>query len=80
VVNPVARTDPKTTIAGMRIQTAQVFLIDTWCGFRRMLIVPKATLDDADIGLLCNAHLAEMLKVPRESRVTLTPQGPVVGA
>jgi hypothetical protein len=24
-------------------ESAQVFLIDTWCGFRHMLIVPKAT-------------------------------------
>jgi hypothetical protein len=60
-------------------QTAQVFLIETGCGFRHMLVVPKATFDDVDVGRLCNAHLAVTLKGAREGRVTLTPDGPVVG-
>jgi hypothetical protein len=35
-------------------RTAQVFLIETGRGVRHMLVIPKATFDDADLGLLCN--------------------------
>ena len=60
---------------------AQIFLIDdTWAGFRRVLIVPEATFAEADMSLLCNANLVETLRDARENRVTLTSQGPVVGA
>jgi hypothetical protein len=58
--------------------TAQVFLIETGRGFRHMLVIPKATFEDADIGFLCNAQLAATLKLAREGRVMLTPEGPVV--
>jgi hypothetical protein len=60
--------------------SAQIFLIDTWDGVRHMLIVPEATFAEADMGLLCNANLSETLRDARESRVTLTSQGAVVGA
>jgi hypothetical protein len=59
-------------------QTAQVFLIETGRGFRHMLVIPKATFDTGDLARLCNAHLAATLKLAREGRVMLTPQGPVV--
>jgi hypothetical protein len=59
-------------------QTAQVFLIETGRGFRYMLVIPKATFDDAALPHLCNAQLAATLKLSREGRVTLTPRGPVV--
>jgi hypothetical protein len=59
-------------------QTAQVFLIETGHGFRHMLVIPKATFEDPELGRLCNAHLAATLKLAREGRVMLTPQGPVV--
>jgi hypothetical protein len=59
-------------------KTAQVFLIETGRGFRHMLVVPKDTFEDGDVGRLCNAELAETLKLAREGRVMLTPRGPVV--
>jgi hypothetical protein len=59
-------------------RTAQVFLIETGRGFRHMLVVPKDTFEDADLGRLCNAELATTLKLAREGRVMLTPHGPVV--
>jgi hypothetical protein len=59
-------------------KAAQVFLIETGRGFRHMLVVPKATFEDGDIGRLLNAELAATLKLAREGRVMLTPKGPVV--
>jgi hypothetical protein len=61
-------------------KTAQVFLIETGRGFRHMLVVPKATFDDGDVGPLCNAYLTATLKLARNGRVMLTPRGPVVMA
>jgi hypothetical protein len=58
--------------------TAQVFLIETGRGFRHMLVVPRDTFEAADLGFLCNAHLAATLKLARDGRVMLTPEGPVV--
>jgi hypothetical protein len=59
-------------------KTAQVFLIETGRGFRHMLVVPKDTFEDGDIGRLCNAKLAATLKLARAGRVMLTPEGPIV--
>jgi hypothetical protein len=59
-------------------QNAHVFLIETGRGFRYMLVVPRETFERADLGGLCNARLAETLKLARAGRVLLTPEGPVV--
>jgi hypothetical protein len=59
-------------------QTAQVFLIETGRGTRLTLIIPKTTFEDPDFARLCNAQLADTLKLARESRLVLTPEGPVI--
>jgi hypothetical protein len=61
-------------------ETAQVFIIETARGYRHMLVIPNATFEYPDFVRLCNAHLAATLALVRESRVILTPQGPLVGA
>jgi hypothetical protein len=61
-------------------ETAQVFIIETSRGRWHMLIIPTATLEHPDFAQLCNAQLADTLTLACERRVTLTPQGPVVGA
>jgi hypothetical protein len=57
---------------------AQVFLIETARGLKHRLVVPRITLERAEVGRLCNAELADTLRLARESCVVLTPQGPLV--
>jgi hypothetical protein len=59
-------------------ESAQVFLIETGRGFRHMLVIPRTTFECADFNRLCNAQLSATLKLAREGRVLLTPQGPRV--
>lgn len=61
-------------------ETAQVFIIETARGYWHMLVIPNATFEHPDFARLCNAQLAATLALVRESRVILTPQGPLVGA
>ena len=58
-------------------ERSQVFLIETGRGFRYMLVIPKDTLERADFDRLCNAQLTETLRLAREGRVLLTPDGAV---
>jgi hypothetical protein len=57
--------------------SSHVFLIETGQGFRHMLVIPNDTLHGADFSRLCNAQLAETLKLARGARVLLTPHGAV---
>jgi hypothetical protein len=61
-------------------KTAQVFVIEPHRRPRHVLIIPKGTLEHPEFARLCNAQLAETLKLERESRIVLTPQGPVLRA
>jgi hypothetical protein len=56
-------------------RTAHVFLIETGRGVQLTLVIPKATFEVPDFGRLCNAQLAETLRLARNGRVVLTPQG-----
>jgi hypothetical protein len=59
-------------------EIAQVFIIETPRRYWHILVIPKATFEHPDFARLCNAQLAATLALVRESRVTLTPQGPLV--
>jgi hypothetical protein len=61
-------------------ERAQVLIIETPRGYWHMLVIPNATFESPDFARLCNANLAATLALVRESRVILTPQGPLVGA
>jgi hypothetical protein len=53
----------------------QVFRIDAARGLHHTLIIPKATFEHVDFGLLCNAHLVDALRGAGDAPVMLTPEG-----
>jgi hypothetical protein len=58
-----------------RAKAAQVFLIDNTRGLRHILVIPKATFEHVDFGLLCNTHLVDTLQRSQAVPVSLTPEG-----
>lgn len=54
---------------------AQVFVIEATPRLRHTLVIPKATFEDEDFGLLLDAHLLTTLKLAGEAPVTMTSRG-----
>jgi hypothetical protein len=57
------------------VKAVQVFRIDGTRGLHHTLIIPRATFEHADFGLLCNAHLLDALRGAGDVPVILTPDG-----
>jgi hypothetical protein len=56
-------------------EDAMMFVLETDQGRQHTLAVPVETFKDADFMRLCNAELAEAIKLAQWRRVTLTPNG-----
>ena len=56
-------------------RAVQVFRIDATRGLHHTLIIPRATFEHADFGLLCNAHLLDAIRGAGDVPVMLTPEG-----
>jgi PHD/YefM family antitoxin component YafN of YafNO toxin-antitoxin module len=57
-------------------ERAHVFVVETERGDRHMLVIPEATFQAEQFTTLLNAGLAATLARARNSRVTLTRDGP----
>ena len=50
------------------VKAVQVFRIEGTRGLHHTLIIPRATFEHADFGILCNAHLLDVLRGGRRPR------------
>ena len=57
------------------VKAVQVFRIEGTRGLHHTLIIPRATFEHDDFGILCNAHLLDVLRGAGDVPVMLTADG-----